>query len=84
MQTSNPRSRLVDVESTKGGWTHNVLFRQKKALLSPRIRNFCHYLHFSFTLDDEQYLETGRSYACEARTATRANPIAKPFAAPNQ
>lgn len=68
MQTSNPRSRLVDAESTKGGWTHNVLFRQKKALLSPRIRNFCHYLHFSFTLDGNAPMIDDTTLLVETRT----------------
>lgn len=83
MQTSNPRSRMVDTESTKGGWTHNVLFRQKGPFKAPEFATFVTICTF-FTLDDEQYLETGRSYAYEARTATRANPIAKPFTTPNQ
>ena len=40
MQTSNPRSRMVDTESTKGGWTHNVLFRQKGPFEAPVFTTF--------------------------------------------
>lgn len=40
MQTSNPRSRLVDAKFTKGGWTHNVLFRQKGPFKAPEFTTF--------------------------------------------
>ena len=40
MQTSNPRSRLVDAKFTKGGWTHNVLFRQKGPFKAPEFATF--------------------------------------------
>lgn len=83
MQTSNPRSRLVDAESTKGGWTHNVLFRQKGPFKAPEFTTFVTICTFLLRWM-MKYLETRRSYACEARTATRANPIAKPFTTPNQ
>ena len=68
MQTSNPKSRLVDAKFTKGGWTHNVLFRQKRPFKAPRIRNFCHYLHFSFTLDDNEPIIDATTLLGETRT----------------
>lgn len=40
MQTNNPRSRLVDAKFTKGGWTHNVLFRQKGPFEAPEFTTF--------------------------------------------
>ena len=40
MQTSNPRSRLVDAKFAKGGWTHNVLFRQKGPFKAPEFATF--------------------------------------------
>ena len=40
MQTSNPSSRLVDAKFMKGGWTHNVLFRQKGPFKAPEFATF--------------------------------------------
>lgn len=40
MQTNNRRSRLVDAKFTKDGWTHNVLFRQKRPFKAPEFTTF--------------------------------------------
>ena len=83
MQTSNPRSRLVDTESTKGGWTHNVLFRQKGPFKAPEFATFVTICTFLLRWMAMRRWSTPRLHLRNS-DRSRANPIAKPFAAPNQ
>ena len=84
MQTSNTRSRMVDTESTKGGWTHNVLFRQKGPFKAPEFATFVTICTFLLRWMMSNTSKLGAAMPAKLETATRANPIAKPFTTPNQ
>lgn len=84
MQTSNPSSRLVDAKFTKGGWTHNVLFRQKGPLKAPEFTTFVTICTFLLRWMMSNTSKLGAAMLAKLETATRANPIAKPFTTPNQ
>lgn len=83
MQTSNPRSRLVDARFTKGGWTHNVLFRQKGPFKAPEFATFVTICTFLLRWMMSNTSKLGAAMLVKL-DATRANPIAKPFTTPNQ
>ena len=74
---------MVDTESTKGGWTHNVLFRQKGPFKAPEFATFVTICTFLLRWMMSNTSKLGAAMLAKLN-ATRANPIAKPFTTPNQ
>lgn len=74
---------MVDTESTKGGWTHNVLFRQKGPFKAPEFATFVTICTFLLRWMMSNTSKLGAAMLAKL-DATRANPIAKPFTTPNQ
>ena len=74
---------MVDTESTKGGWTHNVLFRQKGPFKAPEFATFVTICTFLLRWMMSTTSKLGAAMLAKL-DATRANPIAKPFTTPNQ
>ena len=74
---------MVDTESTKGGWTHNVLFRQKGPFKAPEFATFVTICTFLLRWMMNNTSKLGAAMLAKL-DATRANPIAKPFTTPNQ
>ena len=74
---------MVDTESTKGGWTHNVLFRQKGPFKAPEFITFVTICTFLLRWMMSNTSKLGAAMLAKL-DATRANPIAKPFTTPNQ
>ena len=58
---------MVDAESTKAVGLTTSYFA-KKGPLKPRIHNFCHYLHFSFTLEGNAPMIDATTLLGETRT----------------
>lgn len=74
---------MVDTESTKGGWTHNVLFRQKGPFKAPEFATFVTICTFLLRWMMSNTSKLGAAMLAKL-DAARANPIAKPFTTPNQ
>ena len=74
---------MVDTESMKGGWTHNVLFRQKGPFKAPEFATFVTICTFLLRWMMSNTSKLGAAMLAKL-DATRANPIAKPFTTPNQ
>lgn len=74
---------MVATESTKGGWTHNVLFRQKGPFKAPEFATFVTICTFLLRWMMSNTSKLGAAMLAKL-DATRANPIAKPFTTPNQ